>query len=44
MIDIASTPPSQFGVAGQISHSENPDWFTARDQPAFTAASLVKRL
>ena len=26
MIDIASLLPSQFGVAGQISHSENPDW------------------
>jgi len=25
MIDIASTPPSRFGVAGQISRSENRD-------------------
>jgi hypothetical protein len=43
MIHIASTPPSQFGVAGQISHSENPDWLYGQTiNLLFASGSVVK--
>jgi hypothetical protein len=42
MIHIASVPPRQFGVAGQISHSENPGLaLRAGDRPAFWRPRLA---
>jgi hypothetical protein len=34
MIDLSSIAPSQFGVAGKISHRDNPDWVYTRHRGA----------